>query len=144
MKTYELTWHYRYIILPLIILAATATCVGYLSYLIPFLFSGDLINIIGSLFDFAIVIVAALLWYMAAVVPYKVAIRSDGRIGFRSILRQHIILASQVYRIEHRMFTSKISHSNGRIYLSNLMDGQSSIIASIKEKNPEVVIINST
>jgi hypothetical protein len=92
---------------------------------------------------FGVLIATVLLWYAVLVIPYKIAIRSDGRIGFRSLIRQKIVLASQIEKIEHRFYTSKIYHREGNIYLTNLMNDFNSIGGTIKSLNPKVEIKSS-
>ncbi|MEJ2154873.1 MAG: hypothetical protein P8X96_06035 [Desulfobacteraceae bacterium] len=144
MKTYKLSWHYRLIVVPIIVLVATIASIGTLPDVIDILFSTGILDKVALIEYFGVLIATAILWYAVLVIPYKIAIRADGRLGFRSLSKQKIILATQIFKIENDFFTSKIHYGDGKIYLTNLMNEFSSIAESIKQLNPKIEIKNNT
>ena len=144
MRTFKLTWHYRLVIVPIIMVAATIASVKSIVEINYAFSERDFGVILGQIEMIGLPIVTAIMWYAVLVIPYKIAIRSDGRLGFRSLIKQKIILATQIKRIENNYFTSKIHYSDGKIYLTNLMNEFGSIAGAIKHLNPKIEIKNNT
>jgi hypothetical protein len=144
MKTFESSWHCRFLILPFIVIPMPMVSVAFLHNFIPLFWEAKLDTAYACSNGLCLTLGTGLLWYMLAVIPYKIAIRQDGRIGFQTIFTQTILSASQISKIEHHIFTSSLHHCNGKIRLTRFMNDFGSIVSSIEGLNPDVVVKHPT
>jgi len=142
MKTFELSWHCRFLLVPLVIIPMPMGCVAFLHDFLPVCWEGETATAYACCNGFCLTAGTGLLWYLLAVTPYKIAIRTDGRIGFQTIFTQTILLAPQIDKIENHFFTARIYYCSGKIRLTRFMNDFNLIVSSIKELNPDVVIKN--
>jgi len=136
IKIFKLSWHYTFVIVPLILGVATIACYG----VIEDIFVYKTINVKGLI----TIPVTPYLWYKFLTVPFKVLVQGNEQIVARSLLKKINISTTEVEKIKHRFFSSKIYYKDGIFYLTNLMDNFGQLVSILSSSNSDIIIEKST
>lgn len=142
-KTFTFPWQYRWIIIPLIMLGATYG-VWRCYHLTVELLSGEKWAALALAYHLPVLFIGVLLWFKFFTMPFVVEIKMDGWITVRCILYTRKIAVSEITRIERKMFSAKVYHRDGAIYISNLINRISEIVSTLKTFNPKILTKEST
>ena len=75
--------------------------------------------------------------------PFRITIRDDNQIEFRSLLKKLTLPPGQIISVKAKSYMIgfiDIKHSKGTVHLLNQMDGFHDLIATLKSLNPRVEI----
>lgn len=128
MTTFTFSKEYKYFIIPLILIFITWGAIP------PYEFPGE--KFLGPV----AVIAALFLWYRVFTAPYKIIVHGDQMIIFFSFYKKTTILPKNISSIKDYMGAILIKHSNGRIFVSSLMDNISGFRSTLLTLRPDLKI----
>jgi len=132
-RIFRLTWHYTAVIFPLILLVAAIGSVESIEhYTNKNLYFGP--REIGTL------VFTIYLWLKYLTVSFEVRVMKNREIIARSILRKKRISISDISKLRHGFFCSKIYSKNGSFQITNLMNNYSQLISIISSQNPNLIV----
>jgi hypothetical protein len=136
--TFRFSWHYRWVILPIIWFCITTYWVSILVQYAGVLLSRQGISIWAVLIDLPIVLVFFFVWCKWFTMPFSIVIDESGMVTLRGILRKSEIAAGDILRIERWVMWERVFAQGKKFYISTLMENNAAIIPALKAHNPDI------
>jgi len=124
LKRFALSWHYKFIILPIIVGLSTFG-----------LFQDQWRPFDKYIFP----IICLYIWWAVLFTSYKVEIENR-KISFFRIIGKIEVQAEEVEKIVHRIASVRILHKKGKVIVTGLIDNLQGLLTTITSLNPEVVV----
>ena len=81
---------------------------------------------------------SVLIWYHIFYMPYAILLSESGYIIFKTIWKTIVLRPADILKIEDSIFSYKISHTKGHLYISTLMKEPYGVKNFIENANPSV------
>jgi len=137
---YSLSWHYKYVIIPLIVIFLTYSGISHFIDLVKYLVDGQLKSAV-SLFVgcvFWSLILLPIAWFFVLTTPYKLEIGENGTIKCTSLTSIYTGNMKEITAINHYFALSKIIFPKKVIRLSHLIQNYPSVVSAIRKCNPDI------
>jgi hypothetical protein len=142
-KTFRLSWHYRWIIVPIVWIGATVWLVDSLIGYAGLMRNGAKMVLWAILADLPGIALASFIWYKWLTMPLTIVVDQDGTLTLKGILRKVEIAIGDIIRVERKLFWEKVFSRYRTFYISNLMEKNSEILPALKAHNPDIETVNT-
>ena len=91
----------------------------------------------------AFIFVILFMWFLTLRPPYKLTIRDDHCVEFKSLLRTVVIASHEIKSIKAQILQpgmAELKHEKGRIQLALQFDGFYEFLGTLKKLNPDIEI----
>lgn len=91
----------------------------------------------------AFIFVMLAMWFLTLRAPYRLTIRDDHCVEFKSLLRTMVIASHEIKSIKARIFQpgmAELKHEKGKIQLAVQFDGFYEFLGTLKKLNPDIEI----
>jgi molybdopterin/thiamine biosynthesis adenylyltransferase len=91
----------------------------------------------------AFIFVMLVMWFLTLRPPYRLTIRDDHRVEFKSLLRTVVIASHEIKSIKAQVLQpgmAELKHERGKIQLALQFDGFYEFLGTLKKLNPDIEI----